>query len=84
MARQTLTGLEILVVDKDERVRRGLDRLFRDMGLLATAVPDQERARDQLAKAQSAIWQRASGGGERAAEPQPPAETPEGAHHLGR
>jgi hypothetical protein len=41
-------------------------------------------ARDQLAKAQSAIWQRASGGGERAAEPQPPAETPEGAHHLGR
>ena len=63
------------------------------LGLGAAAMyyldPEQGRrrramARDQLAKAQSAIWQRASGGGERAAEPQPPAETPEGAHHLGR
>jgi len=49
VVRQTLNGLEILVVDKDERVRLGLDRLFREIGFLVTAVGDPERARDQLA-----------------------------------
>lgn len=49
MARLTLTGQEILVVDQDERVRRGLDKLFRDMGFLVTAVGDPARARDLLA-----------------------------------
>jgi DNA-binding NtrC family response regulator len=39
---------EILVVDGDPGVLRGLERLFRDVGFAVTPVTDPERARDQI------------------------------------
>lgn len=45
---QSWSDSEVLVVDADERVRRGLDRLLTDAGLSVTAVADAGRARDQL------------------------------------
>jgi DNA-binding NtrC family response regulator len=47
-ARAAHKGQEILVVDRDEKVLRGLDKLFRDMEMLVTAVPEVARAQDQL------------------------------------
>lgn len=42
-------GQELLVVDADETIRRGLGRLFQDLGMTVTALSDPERARDQIA-----------------------------------
>jgi DNA-binding NtrC family response regulator len=39
---------EILVVDGDPGVLRGLERLFRDAGFAVTGVSDLDRARDQI------------------------------------
>lgn len=44
--RNPWTGQEILIVDQDERVLRGLEKLFVESGLLVTAVSDPDRARD--------------------------------------
>jgi DNA-binding NtrC family response regulator len=41
-------GQEILVVDADETVVKGLDRLLTRVGLIVTGTPDPVRARDQL------------------------------------
>jgi DNA-binding NtrC family response regulator len=41
-------GQEILVVDGDEQVVKGLDRLLTRVGLIVTGTPDPVRARDQL------------------------------------
>ncbi len=41
-------GQEILVVDADEQVIKGLDRLLTRVGLVVTGTPDPVRARDQL------------------------------------
>lgn len=46
--RNPWTGQEILIVDQDERVLRGLEKLFGDIGMLVTAVPDAARAQDLL------------------------------------
>lgn len=46
--RNPWTGQEILIVDQDDRVLRGLEKLFGDAGLIVTAVSDVNRARDLL------------------------------------
>jgi len=43
------TGQEILVLDADETVRKGVDRLLREAGLGVTMLFDIERAKDQIA-----------------------------------
>jgi DNA-binding NtrC family response regulator len=46
---QADTGQEILVLDADETVRKGVDRLLREAGLGVTVLSDIERAKDQVA-----------------------------------
>ncbi|MCG5055480.1 MAG: response regulator [Myxococcales bacterium] len=46
--RNPWTGQEVLIVDQDERVLRGLEKLFRDIDMLVTGLSDVERAKDQL------------------------------------
>src|SRR5262245_13650271 len=41
-------GQEVLVVDADEQVIKGLDRLLTRVGLVVTGTTDPVRARDQL------------------------------------
>jgi DNA-binding NtrC family response regulator len=41
-------GQEILVLDADETVRKGVERLFREAGLGVTILSDIERAKDQI------------------------------------
>ena len=41
-------GQEILVVDADDQVIKGLDRLLTRVGLIVTGTHDPVRARDQL------------------------------------
>lgn len=41
-------GQEVLVVDADDQVVKGLDRLLTRVGLVVTGTPDPIRARDQL------------------------------------
>ena len=43
------TGQEILVLDADETVRKGVERLLREAGLGVTILSDIERAKDQIA-----------------------------------
>ena len=45
---QPAAGQEVLVVDADEQVVKGLDRLLTRVGLIVTGTPDPIRARDQL------------------------------------
>jgi DNA-binding NtrC family response regulator len=47
--RNPWTGQEVLIVDQDERVLRGLEKLFGDTGLIVTAVGSADRARELLA-----------------------------------
>ncbi|HEY5281640.1 MAG TPA: response regulator [Polyangia bacterium] len=46
---QSASGQEILVLDADENVRKGADRLLREAGLTVTILADIERAKDQIA-----------------------------------
>jgi DNA-binding NtrC family response regulator len=46
---QAALGQEILVLDADETVRKGVERLFREAGLSVTVLADIERAKDQVA-----------------------------------
>lgn len=46
---QPASGQEVLVLDADESVRKGADRLLREAGLSVTALGDIERAKDQIA-----------------------------------
>jgi len=46
---QSEPGQEILVLDADESVRKGADRLLREAGLSVTILADIERAKDQIA-----------------------------------
>jgi len=46
---QVVSGQEILVLDADESVRKGAERLLREAGLTVTILSDIERARDQIA-----------------------------------
>lgn len=46
---QAGTGQEILVLDADETVRKGVDRLLREAGLGVTILSDIDRAKDQVA-----------------------------------
>ncbi len=46
---QSETGQEILVLDADENVRKGAERLLREAGLGVTVLADIERAKDQIA-----------------------------------
>jgi DNA-binding NtrC family response regulator len=46
---QAGTGQEILVLDADETVRKGVDRLLREAGLGVTILSDMDRAKDQVA-----------------------------------
>ncbi len=48
MSSQPAAGQEILVVDTDEQVVKGLDRLLTKAGLIVTGTHDPVRARDQL------------------------------------
>lgn len=48
MATQPAAGQEVLVVDADEQVVKGLDRLLTKAGLIVTGTHDPIRARDQL------------------------------------
>ncbi len=48
MVSQPAAGQEVLVVDADEQVVKGLDRLLTKVGLIVTATHDPIRARDQL------------------------------------
>ena len=48
MTSQPAAGQEILVVDTDEQVVKGLDRLLTKAGLIVTGTHDPIRARDQL------------------------------------
>ena len=49
MANQPVAaGQEVLVVDADEQVIRGLDRLLTRVGMIVTGTHDPVRARDQL------------------------------------
>ena len=41
-------GQEVLVVDADDQVVKGLDRLLTRVGLIVTGTHDPVRARDQL------------------------------------
>jgi len=41
-------GQEILVLDADETVRKGVERLFREAGLGVTILSDMDRAKDQI------------------------------------
>jgi DNA-binding NtrC family response regulator len=45
---QSAAGQEILVVDGDEQVVKGLDRLLTRVGLTVTGTADPTRARDQI------------------------------------
>jgi len=45
---QPAAGQEVLVVDTDEQVVKGLDRLLTKAGLIVTGTHDPVRARDQL------------------------------------
>jgi DNA-binding NtrC family response regulator len=42
-------GQEVLVLDGDESVRKGAERLLREAGLTVTILADMDRAKDQLA-----------------------------------
>jgi DNA-binding NtrC family response regulator len=42
-------GQEILVLDADETVRKGVERLFKEAGLGVTVLGDIDRAKDQIA-----------------------------------
>ena len=42
-------GQEVLVLDADETVRKGVDRLLREAGLGVTVLGDIDRAKDQIA-----------------------------------
>jgi DNA-binding NtrC family response regulator len=44
------TGQEVLIVDGDKNVLRGLERLFTEAGLSVTALTDPKRAHDQVDK----------------------------------
>jgi DNA-binding NtrC family response regulator len=46
---QPATGQEILVLDADESVRKGAERLLGEAGLTVTLLADMERAKDQIA-----------------------------------
>jgi DNA-binding NtrC family response regulator len=46
---QPETGQEILVLDGDESVRKGAERLLREAGLTVTVLADIDRAKDQIA-----------------------------------
>jgi DNA-binding NtrC family response regulator len=46
---QAGAGQEILVLDADETVRRGVERLLREAGLGVTVLGDIDRAKDQIA-----------------------------------
>jgi DNA-binding NtrC family response regulator len=46
---QAGSGQEILVLDADENVRRGAERLLREAGLTVTILADIDRAKDQIA-----------------------------------
>jgi DNA-binding NtrC family response regulator len=48
VASQPAAGQEVLVVDTDEQVVKGLDRLLTKAGLIVTGTHDPIRARDQL------------------------------------
>ncbi len=48
MVTQPAAGQEVLVVDADEQVVKGLDRLLTKVGLIVTGTHDPIRARDQL------------------------------------
>jgi DNA-binding NtrC family response regulator len=43
------SGQEILVLDADESVRKGAERLLREAGLTVTILADIDRAKDQIA-----------------------------------
>jgi DNA-binding NtrC family response regulator len=45
---QPETGQEVLVLDADETVRKGAERLLREAGLAVTILSDIDRARDQI------------------------------------
>src|SRR5258708_15058991 len=47
-SRPAAAGQEVLVVDCDEQVLRGLERLLSRVGLIVTSTTDPVRARDQL------------------------------------
>jgi DNA-binding NtrC family response regulator len=47
-AQPVAAGQEVLVVDADDQVVKGLDRLLTRVGLIVTGTPDPVRARDQL------------------------------------
>jgi DNA-binding NtrC family response regulator len=47
---QRATGQEVLVVDGDSNVLRGLERLLSDVGLTVTSFTDPSRVRDQVEK----------------------------------
>ncbi len=46
---QSVSGQEVLVLDADENVRKGAERLLREAGLSVTILSDIERAKDQIA-----------------------------------
>jgi DNA-binding NtrC family response regulator len=46
---QSGSGQDILVLDADENVRKGADRLLREAGFAVTLMADSERAKDQIA-----------------------------------
>ena len=46
---QSGSGQDILVLDADENVRKGADRLLRAAGFTVTVMADSERAKDQIA-----------------------------------
>jgi DNA-binding NtrC family response regulator len=46
---QSGSGQEVLVLDADEQVRKGAERLLREAGLTSTLLSDIERAKDQIA-----------------------------------
>ena len=48
MVTQPAAGQEVLVVDADDQVVKGLDRLLTKVGLIVTGTHDPVRARDQL------------------------------------
>jgi DNA-binding NtrC family response regulator len=48
VSNQPAAGQEVLVVDTDEQVVKGLDRLLTKAGLIVTGTHDPIRARDQL------------------------------------